>query len=988
MNILLACFFVSGFGSLVYETLWTRHLTHVIGGSPYAVSIILSVFMGGLGLGGALGGRLADRLARPGRLLQAYGVLELFIGLYALALPTLLSLCRPVFAAVYSHWYASPFLYNTVVFSLCAALLILPVLCMGATLPLLGKYCVRGPDRVGGPLSFLYAVNTLGAAAGVLTAGFWLFPALGLKATTLIAAALNGAVGALCMVLGGRAPREAAPEMRAEASRAAGPAKAKGPGGNKGNRGQGSLNVTEAGGSAQAGFRAALIVFAVSGFCAMAYEVTWTKVLTLIMGPTTHAFTLVLAVFITGLALGGWAFGRISDRVRNPAWLLAVTQGGAALLALAAGQRMGNSLFLFQKIDFQFQDRFIGSLAVKSLFLFAFMLAPTFLLGAAFPLTMRLAARAGERLGRSVGTAYAVNTFGGVLGAWIAGFLMIPRLGSERSLGALAAVQLIAAAALAFAALRSRGKEGKRVWRLLGSVAASALAIALCLNFPSWDRVSLGRAANRIPGSAIATTSWLDAFFGRHPASPVLIPEEQVFYGDGIGGFTSVWRTLNLLGNHEYGLFVSGKADASSRLDMFTQVLLCQFPMVLHPHPKKVMVLGLASGITAGEALKYDIDRLDVLEINPQVAEASGFFKPWNGALLEDSRTHLILQDAKAHLLLSREKYDVIISEPSNPWMAGLAELFTKEFFQRARDHLEEGGVMVEFLHSYQMDWETFSMVGRTFAQVFPNGMLVRTMPDDRRLPGSASDYLLVGIKGTGRPGLAGTPEKREALARSTNLRLADPRLFYRLLESENLPGLFGPGPINTDNLPLLEFSAPRLRFTFDSRAIEAAIAAGPPLSDSTRALRDSLRADPESRLEFAEYALSVSKPFPGMMDWPAATPPQRQQFTKSLDAYCSQAHVTDWEFLDDAEMKTRCSVVQMAALNRNLKSGGSAAVYLAMAEVCLVNGVPANAMRFYGKALESAGENSYVGRQARLRLEEVRGAFGDGPTPSGNAGP
>jgi spermidine synthase len=859
---------------------------------------------------------------------------------------------------------------------LCATLLLLPVLCMGATLPLLGRYCVRGPERVGGPLSLLYSINTLGAAAGVLAAGFWLFPALGLRASTLIAAVLNAAVGAACAALAGKVAkmRDAGADPVAAASAAGSGAGSRRAGRNLS---QGTAKVTRVPDSIPWGFQGALAVFAVSGFCAMAYEVAWTKVLTLLMGPTTYAFTLVLAVFITGLAAGGWAFGRIADRARNPAWMLAATQAAAALTALFAGHRMGNSLFLFQKIDFAFADRFGAALAAKSLVLFAFMIAPTFFLGAAFPLAMRLAAGARGAigsLGRSIGIAYAINTAGGVLGAWSAGFLLIPGLGSERSLGLLAGAQAVSAALLAFAALKGRGEKA---WRWAASLGTAGVALALCAAYPGWDREALGRAANRVPGPEAASVPWADAFFGRHPAPPVLMPEHQEYYGDGIGGFTSVWRTHNLVGSDEYGLFVSGKADASSRLDMFTQVLLSQFPLALHPHPKKVMVLGLASGVTAGEALDYDIDRLDVLEINPQVRTASGFFERWNGKVLEDPRTRFILQDAKAHLLLSKGKYDVIISEPSNPWMAGLGELFTKEFFERARDRLEDGGILVEFLHSYQMDWEVFSLVGRTFAQVFPDGMLVRTMPDDRRLSGSSSDYLLVGVKGGGHPRFLDTPEKRAALARSGNLRLSDPRLFYRMVETEDLPGLFGEGPINTDDLPLLEFQAPKLRFTMDSRTIEGGIAAKASLSPATSALRDSLRADPASRLGFAEYAFSVSKPFPGMMDWAAADTAMRARFAQGLDRYCEEVHVLDWDFLDDAEMKTRCSVHQMGALNRNLKNGGTAAVYLAMGEVCMVNRVPGNAFKFYGKALESAGEASFVGREARARMEAIRAAFG-----------
>jgi spermidine synthase len=974
-NIILICFFLSGCGGLVYESLWTRHLTHVIGGSPYAISIILSVFMGGLGLGGALGGRLADRLGRsgkPGDLLKAYGALELSIGAYALALPTLLSLVQPVFASAYRGLYGQPFLYNGIVFLLCALLLILPVLCMGATLPVIGKYCVRDADRVGGPLSFLYAVNTLGAAMGVLAAGFWLYPALGLRATTLCAAAVNAAVGIVSIFLGARRP-------------GSGPAPATAPSG----RAERPASRTGMETSFRMGFVPVLGVFGLTGFCAMAYEVIWTKVLTLIMGPTTYAFTLVLAVFITGLAAGGWAFGRIADRVRHPVRLLAATQGIAALLALAAGQRMGNGLFLFQAVDFRFQDGIGGSLAIKSAVLFLFMLAPCVFLGAAFPLVMRIAAKTGDRFGRSVGAAYAANTFGGVLGAWAAGFLLVPLMGSERSLGMLALLQAIGAALLAFAARRDAA--GGAVRKAMAFSPALLVAL-LCAFYPHWDRHALSRAADLPDGETLSSVSWTDALFNRRPAvPPSLMAESQVYYGDGIGGFTSVWKSRNLLGSDEFSLFVSGKADASSRADMFTQVLLAQLPMLLHPDPKRVMVLGLASGVTSGEVLHYGVERLDVLEINPQGVQAAGFFKPWNGDVLADPRTRLILQDAKAHLLLSGAKYDVIISEPSNPWMAGLAELFTREFFERAKAGLDEGGMFVEFLHSYQMDWETFSMIGRTFAGVFPEGMLVRTMPDDRRLPGSASDYLLIGFKaapGAPRPALRNGPERLAALSRSRNLRLADPRLLARLIEAENLPDLFGQGPVNTDDKPLLEFSAPRLRFTFDSRPIEAAIAARGSLRDSTRALRDSLAADPGARLGFAEYALSVYKPYPGMIVLPAGDSLGRRKIKEGLDRYCAEVQVADWDFLEDPDLRMSCSAVLMGVLNRSLKSGGSAAIYLAMGEVCLANGIADNAYKYFGKALDLSGGSSFVGQEARKRMDEIRILFRDASPAPVNSSP
>jgi spermidine synthase len=959
MPLFLCFFFLSGFAGLIYESLWTRDLTHVIGGSPYAVSVILTVFMAGLGGGGYLGGILADRLKSASRLLAAYGVCEMGIGLYAVALPFLLSFAEPAFSLAYRSSYSAPLAYHVMVFLLAAVVLLPPILAMGATLPLIVRFWTRGPKSLAGSVGLLYGLNTFGAACGVLAAGLWLLPSIGLRAASLTAAAINAAIGAVSLFLSSRmsaaVEADSAHGSAAEAAARSMRVAVSDP--------MGNTKVTAG------GFRKACLVFAVSGFCAMAYEVAWTKILGLVMGPTTYAFTLVLAVFIIGLAIGGWVSGWFVDRIRNPAVTLGSVQAMAALSALAAAQRMGNGLYLFQKIELAFEGRFEAALAGKALFLGLFMIVPTLLLGASFPIVMRMAGDAKPRMGRAIGTAYAWNTMGGVMGAWAAGFILIPRLVSERTLALLAAVQAVVAALAAFSS-RSAGKGFAS--RPVALVPA-ALALACCIAYPRWDRESLSRAATPPNPEILSATGWMGALMNRVPRPQPVIPSFQRYYGDGIGGFTSVWETRELVGGSSFGLYVSGKADASSKLDMFTQVLLAQFPMALHPRPRKVMVLGLASGVTAGEVLAYPVERLDVLEINPQVAEASAFFRPWNGDVLRDPRTHLIVQDAKAHLLLSRERYDVIISEPSNPWMAGLAELYSREFFERARDRLEDGGILVEFLHSYQMDWDVFSLIGRTFAGVFPNGMLVRAMPDDRRLPGSASDYLLIGIKGDAMPRFEPSDEKRSALGRSRNLRLEDPRLFYRLVETEDLPRLFGSGPITTDDHPVLEFRAPRLRFTMDSRPIEAAIAAGSELTAATRAARDSLGRDSSARLGFAEYALSVWKPFPGMLDGVPSDSVSEARLARALDAYCENVHVTDWDFLTEAAARTRCSVHQMAALNRSLKEGGSSAVLLAMGEVCMVNGMADNALKYYGRALESAGETSAIGAEAARRMEEIR---------------
>jgi spermidine synthase len=348
---------------------------------------------------------------------------------------------------------------------------------------------------------------------------------------------------------------------------------------------------------------------------------------------------------------------------------------------------------------------------------------------------------------------------------------------------------------------------------------------------------------------------------------------------------------------------------------------------------------------------------VDVLEINPKVLEAARIFKPWNNGILEDPRAHIIVQDAKAHLLLSGRRYDVIISEPSNPWMAGLSELFTREFYARAKSALRPGGVMVQFIHSYKMDWETLCLVGRTFNSVFPGGALIRTLPDDRPVSGMSSDYLLVGFQGDVPLDLVDTPERRLQVSASRNVEISDPRILFRMVVAENLGEVFGTGPLHTDNNPRLEFQAPRLMFTYEGERIETEIARRARLSPATRAELARQKEDPGSRLAFAAYALSLRMPFPGMVDLSGFSEEQRQAYALRVENFCGQQVVGNFaSFLGDREILERCSKSQMDALEKALKTTSfPAGIYMEMANVWLVNGAFQNAYRLLRAAAELA---------------------------------
>jgi spermidine synthase len=925
---ILACFFLSGMSGLVYQILWTRMLVEIIGGAPFAVSIILTVFMGGLGLGSYLAGRYIDRVEKPATLIQIYGAMELVIGLYAGVIPVLLSAFQPLQSLIYNHLYAHFLTYHLFTFLLCAVILWVPVVCMGATLPILCRFYVERLAKVGAHSGRLYGLNTIGAAAGSLTCGFWLIQSWGVPGTLAFAVATNIAIGLVCLL---GASRVQLPAAGRAAKRS--PPRSPAPG-------AGSP-------TAPAERSAALVVFAVSGFCAMACEVIWTRLLALIVGPTTYSFTIVLVTFITGLALGSLLFGWLADRVRNCLGLLLTTQAAAALLVLGVSQLLGDSQLFFAKLIFTLKDQFGLLNAAKALALFALMILPTLCFGASFPLVSKIYTRSMAQVGRSIGFAYMINTIGALLGPFVAGFALIPLLGKETALKAAAGLQL-ATAVLIAAFMFGRRPHNLRLEALIAATAVAGLV--LCWHFPSWShrQLSTGKYHDFEDIRPILTRSgWIGALVNGPRELEKTEKAELLYYGDGIGGFTSVIRFTDAVGNANLAMANSGKTDASSRQDMETQTLLAHFPMLCHTNPQSVMVIGLASGITAGEVLHYPVAAMDVVEINPQVVAASRFFDPWNNRVLTDSRTRLILQDARAHLQLTRQTYDVIISEPSNPWMEGLAALFTRDFFALAKERLRDGGLFAQWIHAYQMDWDAFAMIGRSFAEVFPDGLLAMLS-----LARPEGDYLLVGFKDRRRCDLQG-PQAFPSSSR--NVALSRPQVLARLVVSENLPALFGPGEVHTDRHPQLEFIAPRLMYRKTGQIyerIQAQKSKG--LSAETRNIIRRIETDVEAQIDFAAFALSVYSPFADMVDLARAGEPQKRRFAALMEGYCAENEL-DHVVLRDAELRRRCLSIQIDRLESQmdrLPNRGASLAYLA--GLYAMQGEPAKAVARYREAVSA----------------------------------
>lgn len=938
--LILGCFFISGMTGLIYEILWTRMIVKIIGSAPFAVSIVLTVFMGGLGLGSFLAGKTIDRIKSPLALIKIYGILEIVIGAYGLLLPLLLIFFQPLYSFLYNHLFDYFLGYNLLTFVGCSLLLIIPVICMGATLPVLCRFFVSSISNVGTHVGRLYGLNTIGAAFGSLLCGFWLINLLGIWNTLAFAICLNMLIGIVTILVSYKVifnvnsltifSEEAVISREANAAEANTPV----------------LLKKE--------FVYALLIFSISGFCAMAYEVTWVKLLGLIVGPTTYSFTIVLVTFISGLGLGSIFFGRMADKIGNTFFLLLMTQIVAALTALVVSQLMGNSQIFFAKLIHHFKDNFVLLSTVKALVLFCFMFFPTFCFGATFPLVGKICTRSLSRTGKSIGYAYAVNTIGAVLGSFCAGFFFIPFIGKENTITMLATLQLLTALLAGFHAFQ------KQSFRRIAIAIPVSLGLFLACYYPSWNRKMLSEGKyQRFTKLDKVDLGWWEALVSGTDKFEKFAKYEVVYFGDGIGGFTTVNKyPPNVFNETTYSLLNSGKADASSaKNDMFTQTLLAHFPMLFHKHPEKVLVLGLASGITSGEVLYYPIKTLDTIEINRQVVKASEFFIPWNNNVLSDPKTNLIIQDGRAHLGLTDRKYDVIISEPSNPWMAGLATLFTREFMNLAKDRLAEEGIFVQWLHSYQMDWKTFAMVGRTFADVFPESILVTTDPYGRPGP----DFLLVGFKDKKRLNLNTARQNLQYAQKSKNMNLLNHKLFYHFVMNEDLNLLFGKGLINTDNRPYLEFSAPKLLHRYNANpSISNKIIKYRVVSSQTNSIQKENLTNVDSQIDFGAYIMSFNKHDNLPIDLTNASPSQKIRYENLMKTYCKNNFINDFSFIKGNRLRKSCVLIYIERLEEALKtSDNKVPVLYYMGWTLLHNGMPKKAAKHFLDILAIAPQHN-----------------------------
>lgn len=708
--LLSGIFFVSGFCGLIYESIWSHYLKLLLGHAAYAQAVVLVVFVGGLAVGAWLTGLVAHRIRQP---VLWYAAVEALVALIAFAF-------QGVFETA-SAWASSSFLPAfcaqggscSAAWLLAAALILPPAILLGTTFPLMTTGVIRLGAQPGRGLSMLYFLNSAGAALGVLGSGFVLIPQLGLPGTILLAGACNAAV-AVAAYLTMRLP---AAGQQAAAARPLPPQPA-GP-------------RTE--------LRLLLAVAALTGLSSFIYEVVWIRMLTLVLGAATHAFELMLAPFILGLALGAWWIRNRIDDHRNALLLLARIQVLMGLLAVAtlplyAGlfETMAWILQALARSEAGYTLFNVASGAMAA----AVMLPATVCAGMTLPLITAVLLRRGFGE-RQVGQVYGVNTLGAIVGVLLAVHLLMPLLGLKWALALGAAIDVVLGVVLWRAASRGAPQPAAAAWRrapwaapaLAGGGAAAALAGVVAVT-----------AAAPLDVSLLASGVFRHGVLNDGEARKI------VFHEDG----KTATVTVRERENGVRSLITNGKPDGSSHPqgttlsgDDHTMVLLGVMGPAHHPAAKKAAVIGMGTGTTSAVLLDAPgIERVDTIEIEPKMVDAAAMFRPRVDKVFTDPRSRIVVDDARAHFSKSGERYDLIVSEPSNPWVSGVSALFSVEFYGHVAAHLAPEGHFVQWLHLYEASPEMVSSIMRAFATVFP---------EFRAYLANSADVVLV-ARADGRP--------------------------------------------------------------------------------------------------------------------------------------------------------------------------------------------------------------------------------------------
>jgi spermidine synthase len=654
LPILLLLFAGSGCAALIYEVVWFQLLQLVIGSSAVSLGVLLGTYMGGMCLGSVLLARVISRREHP---LRVYGLLELGIALFGVAVLFVIPMLNEIYTAAVGDGLPS-ILLRGVVAGIC---LLPPTVLMGASLPAIGRWVESTPTGVSW-LGLFYGGNIAGAVFGCLFAGFYLLRVHDMAVATYVAAGINVAVAVASFALRSRAPYEEAAAHEVVA------------------RPEGVWPVYTA--------------IALSGLCALGAEVVWTRLLALMLGATVYTFSIILAVFLIGLGIGSSAGSVWMRTLKRPRVALGACQLALAIAVAWTAYAVSDLIpsWPFNPLAVTNPWRLFR---IDFLMCLMAILPPALLWGLSFPLALASVAGTEQDGGALVGEVYAANTVGAILGAVGFSIVLIPWVGTQGSQQALIGLSVVAGLILFY-------KAGLKESGYFGVGAAALIAMVLF--------------------ATVTEVPWLAIAYGRR-MSLQTAPGKPLYIGEGRNSSVVVSQ---LEGGQIY-FHVSGKVEASTEpYDMRLQRMLGHIPALIHDKPKSVLVVGFGAGVTAGTFVVHpEIENITICEIEPLIPQASSkYFATENHNVFHDPRTHLVYDDARHFVLTTKDKFDIITSDPIHPWVKGTATLYSKEYFELVKKHLNPGGVITQWVPLYESDFETVKSELATFFDVFPNGTI------------------------------------------------------------------------------------------------------------------------------------------------------------------------------------------------------------------------------------------------------------------------
>lgn len=686
-------FFISGCAGLIYEVIWKELLINLVGSSSIAVTIILASFMLGLSSGSLYIGKKADNWEIK-KIVNTYILVEIFIGIFALLFPSIISLVENSYISLYNILPSQ--LWSSVLLKsfFCILILFIPTFLMGTTLPLITKFLSKNWDDYSKNVSLLYGLNTFGAILGTLIAGFYLLENYGISGATYFSAFINFFIALIFFIFFKKLINlDIKEDIKPKAKK---------------------IKKEEKMNQKFDEFSALLLIsYFISGAASMFYQVSWTRALSLVIGTSTYSFTIMLATFLIGISIGSLIYRYISPKISRTKLYLFIQFLIVISIILTTP--------LFEKLPIYFLDltqKYFESWSNLNLIKFSLssiiILFPTICMGVLFPIVCDLVALKNKQASNSVGKTYAFNAIGAAIGAIFAGLAVIPIIGIQYAIYVGVFLNILALLIILLQTI-----ELKKVVKYSMSLGILGVFIFSLLITNRWNPKIMNsgvyvyssnyhNVANKVSDLDVSNSEIWEAIMNNY---------DLLYYEDGLTDSVAVMKNMQGI----ISLMVNGKVDASakSELDIATQLMIGQLPLLLHKNPKDVFLVGYASGITAGSILTHPIEKLDAAEISKSVVDASKLFEKYNYNPLDDPRMNLQIKDARHMLMVSQKKYDVIVSQPSNPWIKGQSSLFSYDWYKIVNEHLNDDGIFMQWLPAYSISEKNLKIIINTLNKSF-----------------------------------------------------------------------------------------------------------------------------------------------------------------------------------------------------------------------------------------------------------------------------